>query len=217
MAQFWRARRPREELDFAPSRKICCAGWCVMGRCLPATTSSTSLCKSTPCDVANTRRPAFECSMVDAHTLFDETRKETNAVLCSLMHTSGSGSAFRAGLPWAQTPKSDCSRSIRCHSSERISRRRASGSRASSAICHGSRARPRAAARHRKSSTAKWFSAVSGGARTDFKHRAWRSSCRCSPATSLAAMHASRVVFGRPPATNSAEQRLALCQVHDPW
>ena len=70
--------------------------------------------------------------------------------LCSLMHTSGSRSAFRAGLI------SDCSVLVLGSSSGRTFRQRtprASGPRASHAVCHGSRARPRAAARHDKSST----------------------------------------------------------------
>ena len=57
-AQVWRARRPREELDFACSKTPWCAGWCVMGRCLPATTSATCLCQGAPCNVASTRRSA---------------------------------------------------------------------------------------------------------------------------------------------------------------
>ena len=52
-----------------------------------------------------------------------------------------------------QPPKSDCSGYARCFSSGRSSRQRtprASGLRASNAVCHESRARPRAAARHGK-------------------------------------------------------------------
>ena len=54
-----------------------------------------------------------------------------------------------------QTPKTDCSGWVQCTSSGRTARERsprASGPRASNAVCHGSRARPRAAARHGKSS-----------------------------------------------------------------
>ena len=59
--------------------------------------------------------------------------------------------AFKA----LQPSKSDRSGRVQCTSSGRTSRqrtRRASGPRASNAVCHGSRARPRAAARHGKSS-----------------------------------------------------------------
>ena len=80
--------------------------------------------------------------------------------LCSLMHTSGSRSAFRAGLL--------CSVWVYGCSSGRTSHQRtprASGPRASNAVCHGSRARPRAAARQ-KFNRAKRFSVVNRGART---------------------------------------------------
>ena len=71
--------------------------------------------------------------------------------LCSLMHTSGLRSAFRGGLPWAPTTQFG----LFCagHSSGRDSRQR----RASTAVCHGPRAHPRAAA-------------VNLGARTGLKH-----------------------------------------------
>ena len=81
-----------------------------------------------------------------------------------------------------QPPKSGCSARVLGSSSGRTSRQRtprASGPRASNAVCHGSRARPRAAARHGKSSTVPSGSPfVNRGARTGLKHHAWRSSCR---------------------------------------
>ena len=75
--------------------------------------------------------------------------------LCTSMHTPGSRSAFRAGLPWEPTTHIGLFCAGPC-SSGRTSRQRtprASGPRASNAVCHGPRARPRAAARHGKIST----------------------------------------------------------------
>ena len=77
------------------------------------------------------------------------------------------------------SPKSVCSGAAACTASRRISRLRtpcASGPKASTAVCHGTRARPRAAARHGKSSILPIGFPPS--IRTGLKHRAWRSSCR---------------------------------------
>ena len=119
-----------------------------MGRCLPATSSSTCLCQGAPCDVASTRR-------VDAHTLFDEARIMVLGLrwLCSLMHTSGSRSIFRAGLPWAPTTQIG----LLC----RLLRTESTPTR-----CSTSR---------QKFNRAKRASVVNRGARTGLKHRAWRS------------------------------------------
>ena len=76
-------------------------------------------------------------------------------------------------------PKSDCSGSVRCDSSGRASHRRtprASGPRASNAVCRGSRARPRAAARHGKIQPCQAVSSCQSRATDGLKHRAWRSS-----------------------------------------
>ena len=57
------------------------AGWCVMERCLPAPTSSTCLCQGAPCNVASTRRQHPNVALLfDANALFDEARRENDAV-----------------------------------------------------------------------------------------------------------------------------------------
>ena len=63
-----------------------------------------------------------------------------------------------------QPPVSECSQR-KNFSSENTHARQVQGN--SKAVCHGSRARPRAAARHGKSSTV-----------PSLKHHAWRPSCR---------------------------------------
>ena len=106
---------------------------------------------------------------VDAHTLFNEARRENVAVhhrgappWCLGCAGCDGGCTHRdRDLPFVrasrelQPPKSDCSGSAQCNSSERTSRQRtprASGPKASNAVCHGPRARPRVSARHGKSS-----------------------------------------------------------------
>ena len=61
------------------------------------------------------------------------------------------------------------------------------------------------------------FAASADVTRLEHHDAAARASSWCCPATSLAASHAFRVVFGPPRATGAAEQRLALSsQRHDP-
>ena len=91
--------------------------------------------------------------------------------LCSLMHTSGSRSALSCGPPVGSNHpnRTVLARSGVTPVEELLNRRtpRASGPRASNAVCRGSRARP-CAARHgkKKFNRAKRFSAVNRGART---------------------------------------------------
>ena len=66
--------------------------------------------------------------------------------LCSLMHTSGSRSTFRATLPMGSNHPD---RTVLCGSSEF---QRKNFSSEPNAVCHGPRAQPRATARHGKPS-----------------------------------------------------------------
>ena len=112
-----------------------------MGRCLHATTSSMCLFQGAPCNVANTRLPAFECRTLGMPSSMKHSGKTMPLTIAaptmvpglrwlgSLMPMSGSRSV--RGL---QPPTSDCSGAAQCNSSGRTSRRRtphASGPKAS--------------------------------------------------------------------------------------
>ena len=140
-----------------------------MDRCLPATTSSTCLCQSAPCmwqvHVVQQSNVAFG---VDAHTLFDEARRENDAVhqrgahhgawvALDVLVDAHIGIEICRSWRWSMSSRHP-NRTVLarpCNSSGRTSRRRtprASDPKVSNAVCFGSRARPRAAARHGKSS-----------------------------------------------------------------
>ena len=171
-AQVWRARRPREELDFAPPQKTCwCVGWCVMR-------GVVFLPPPARCVRAKARHAMWQIRVfqlsnvtlcVDANALFDETRRENDAVHDRGAH-HGAWVAL-AVLVDAHVGIEICLSCISSMSSRHPNRtvlarpsvipaaellvgehhvRQVQGLQ--NAVCNGPRARPRAAARHGKSS-----------------------------------------------------------------
>ena len=111
---------------------------------------------------------------VAAHTMVPGLRW-----LCSLMHTSGSRSVFRAGLPWLRPPNLGLRGSSVIPAEGFLVRERHARQVQGLQMPFATDREHADALQHvtAKFSLAKRFSAVNLGARTGLKHRAWRSSC----------------------------------------